>query len=447
MGWFDKKSWQLRRKIRDLQSELAVAEREGKYVVEQGLFFAELQEMGDATMMVLGTADHLDSEEEEVIRNFFDRNGFTVEVLRLDRDHRALAAVEIIPPEELTRRVARELKEDGYRLVDDTDQERPPDLDKRMLTLSSIIRATSALFSSHVHQLLVSTPLKMNMEGNRLLHWTPLIREALLRKVPQEVVSLCREPFINGYNHYYGRFGKMANPEQFQNLTDELPGEDLLDIKSDIGLDSDPQVNAEEETEPWSGTTGEIEQATTAAQVSSPVFSSNADAGPPVPGDRAVEAAYIVAKMYKSLIGASGERRVRNAEVLLENFAHFFSAKAACLLSRHAPNAPFRLQANSGKQACVETGRDGKVECDTTFLTEAIASQNVVAVIQDHNGFTNPKAVVVPIEVDKGADTVLYLVEPAAYDASPESNDREHASLLAQVFREFPDLAIPGSTA
>ena len=125
MGWFDKKSWQLRRKIRDLQAELATAERDGKYVVEQGLFFAELQEMGDQTIMVLGTADHLDTEEETVIRNFFGRNGFAVENMRLDKSQKTLASVEIIPPQELTRRVARQLKEAGYRLIDDSDQERP----------------------------------------------------------------------------------------------------------------------------------------------------------------------------------------------------------------------------------------------------------------------------------------------------------------------------------
>lgn len=147
MGWFDKKSWQLRRKIRDLQSELAIAEREGKYVLEQGLFFAELQDMADNTIMVLGTAEHLDAEEENIIRNFFDRNGFTVEALRLDKTQKTLANVEIIPPEELTRRVARALKEDGYKLIDDSDQERPANLEKKTVTLSAIIRAILALFA------------------------------------------------------------------------------------------------------------------------------------------------------------------------------------------------------------------------------------------------------------------------------------------------------------
>src|SRR5690606_19338710 len=126
MGWFDKKSWQLRRKIRDLQSELAAAERDGKYVIEQGLFFAELQEMGDQTMMVLGATDQLDSSEEDVIRNFFERNGFTVELLRLDKSHKGLAAVEIIPPEELIKHVARGLQDKGFRIIDDSEQERAP---------------------------------------------------------------------------------------------------------------------------------------------------------------------------------------------------------------------------------------------------------------------------------------------------------------------------------
>ena len=46
MGWFDKKSWQMRRKIKDLQADLREAERDGKYVKEGGLFFAELEDMG-----------------------------------------------------------------------------------------------------------------------------------------------------------------------------------------------------------------------------------------------------------------------------------------------------------------------------------------------------------------------------------------------------------------
>src|SRR4051812_39413662 len=100
MGWFDKKSWQKRRKIKDLQSDLREAEREGRFVVEQGLFFAELEDMGDATMMVFGASSDLSGSEEAVIRQFFDRNGFGVERLKLDRAHTGLADVEIIPPEE-----------------------------------------------------------------------------------------------------------------------------------------------------------------------------------------------------------------------------------------------------------------------------------------------------------------------------------------------------------
>ena len=95
--WFDKKSWRLRRKIKDLQADLREAEKEGRYVLQDGLFFAELEDMGDVTMVVFGAADMLSSQEESVIRGFFERNGFTVHSLKIDRTQTHLAEVEIIP--------------------------------------------------------------------------------------------------------------------------------------------------------------------------------------------------------------------------------------------------------------------------------------------------------------------------------------------------------------
>jgi hypothetical protein len=450
MGWFDKKSWQLRRKIRDLQSELAVAQREGKYVVEQGLFFAELQEMGDATMMVLGTADHLDSEEEEIIRNFFDRNGFTVETLRLDRTHKTLAAVELIPPEELTRRVARILKESGFRLIDDSEQERQSNVDKNTISLSSIIRAISVLFSTHVHQLIVSTQLKMNMEGNRLLHWTPLIRECLMKKVSADVVTLCRDPFVNAYNHYYGRFGEMADPEQFQRFTDEPSDEQSL-VQEQLSA-------AEEPAEPEEGSKSDEKKDTAWAPPSPEPDDTGAatrnatrglfSEGTPVTsshGDRSVEAAHALANIYKGLIGASADRRVRNAEVLLDVIAQFFSAQSICILSRPDAHSPFKLQANSGKSQCLETTEEGVVRCDTEVLHKAVEAHCVTALAPGGNGNSHPEGLVIPIETDDATEAVMYIVKPQAYDGSVGSNDSNHLSSFVRVFREFPDLVLPGS--
>jgi len=241
MGWFDKKSWQLRQKIKDLQTELAFAEREGKYVVEQGLFFAELDEMGDATLMLLGKADHLDAEEEPVVRTFFDRNGFTVERLRLDRTQRNLSDVEIIPPEELTRHVARILKSNGYRMLDDSEHERPAELDNKIFPLSAVVRSVSALFAEHVHHIIVTTSIKMNMEGNRLLHWLPLIHDALIRKIGPDAPEVARDAFFDGYNHYYARFGHLE-----QDVTPTGRRLNLEEIPS-INLDSEEPTPATEQ--------------------------------------------------------------------------------------------------------------------------------------------------------------------------------------------------------
>lgn len=446
MGWFDKKSWQLRRKIRDLQSELAVAEREGKYVVEQGLFFAELREMADSTLMVLGTADHLDAEEETVIRNFFDRNGFSVDVLRLDRAQKTLAAVEIIPPEELTRRVAKVLKEDGYRLIDDSDSERPSNLDKQVITLSSLIRVISSLFAAHVHHLIISTPIKLNMEGNRLLHWMPLIRETLMRKVSPEIAVACREPFIDAYNHYYGRFGKMSNPDTLDSFA-----EDPLEDEHDQGIDErssvdEPTENPDhndfaDDTPPWVEPHDEPASAGLAGHDTDPhaLFGKVIETSMP---QRATEAAFVLAQMYKALIGASDQRRVPNAEVLLDKVARFFSARSGCLFTRRNPDSPFILQANSGDSLCMETSHDGTVACDTETLQKAVANRSVTVLSPFGNGNSNPVAVMAPISIAENFEAVLYILEPSGFAAGEDTDDSAYLTLFTRVFREFPDLLI-----
>ena len=155
--WFDKKSWRLRRKIKDLQADLREAEKEGRYVLEDGLFFAELEDMGEMTMLVFGATDILSAQEESVIRGFFDRNGFTVHRLKIDRSQSHLAEVEIIPPSEMVRHIARRLKADGYKVLDDSKQETPSDLGHRIVTLSGLVRTIVILFCDRVQQLIAKT--------------------------------------------------------------------------------------------------------------------------------------------------------------------------------------------------------------------------------------------------------------------------------------------------
>lgn len=447
MGWFDKKSWQLRRKIRDLQSELAAAERDGKYVVEQGLFFAELQEMGDATLMVLGTADHLDSEEDTVIRNFFERNGFTVENLRLDKTQKTLAAVEIIPPQELTKRVAKALKDQGYRLIDDSDQERPSDVAEKKLTLSGLIRSISALFATHVHKLIINTPIKMNMEGNRLLHWMPLVREALVGKASPDVVGLCREPFVDAYNHYYGQLGRMENPEALEDFAEEsvVSGLDMEPI-----LDAPPADQWEKPNDAHKQTPPVADRSDSHDRLNGNLHRGETDAerleSPAMPAavgartNRETDTAYALATIYKSLIGASDQRRVRNAEVVLDTIARFFGSKSACLLIRRSDDTAFTVQSNSPGQTCIETNNDGVVCTDSELLLNA-SNKTGITVIPPANGSREPQAVIAPLSLD-GARALIYLAAPGEFSGDADGPDSSHFAALAKVFREFPDLLL-----
>lgn len=431
MSWFDKKSWQLRRKIKDLQAELAAAEREGKYVLEQGLFFAELQEMGDNTMMVLGTAQHLDSEEENVVRNFLERNGFSVEVMRLDKAKKGLAAVEILPPEELTRCVARELKNAGYSLVDDSEQERPARPADKMLTLSAIIRATSALFAAHVHQLVIGTHLKMNMEGNRLLHWMPLVRDALAAKVDPETLTACRAPFIYAYNHYYGQLGQMENPEELA-----CPGEDVWQgAEMPDPFAEEPPAGPEAETTPQKPQAAAPETMPAASASAQPLLHRQPRRRPP---HSEVDAAHALARLYKALVGCEAADSATNAARLLEEIAQYFSADTACLLTRTAGSVAFSLQACGGPQPPPPIpGKDS----ETWRMLDEAVSDGAVKILQGtENGSRDSFAVALPLPSDTESAALLYLLQPEGFSEAQEMESTAQLKLLSRPFREFPDL-------
>lgn len=425
MGWFDKKSWQLRRKIRDLQSELAVAERDGKYVVEQGLFFAELQEMGESTLMVLGTADHLDSEEETIVRNFLERNGFSVEKLRLDSSGRTLAAVEIIPPHELTRRVAKDLKEAGFKLLDDSDHERESRPEEKLLTLSGIVRAITVLFTTFVYQLIINNdPIKMNMEGNRLLHWMPLIRDVTGEKVGEELVDLCREPFVDAYNHYYGQLGRMENPELLMQLKEETP--------------QPGDLNSAFEVEETRGTRG-------VSPVDGFVGGDHETVGLEVAGgsEHDLKVTIALANIYKGLVGASREQPKQNSEAVLDIIANVFEARSACLVVRSGNDSALQVRSHSSGMGCLTTDDDGRIMGSTAALEKAIESRKATLIDASENGSIQARAAVMPLVLPDGGDALIMLAEPKI-SKEPERARPEHLQLLTKVFWEFPDLLIPG---
>lgn len=445
MGWFDKKSWQLRRKIKDLQAELAVAENEGKYVVEQGLFFAELQEMGDATMMVLGTADHVESGEDAVVRSFFDRNGFTVERLRLDKSHKALVDLEVIPPEELTRYVARLLKNSGYKMIDDSEHERPYDGAEKIFPLSALVRSISWLFADQVQTILVNTPLKMNMEGNRLLHWLPMMKECLDTKVSAEVINETRRPYIEGFHHYYARFGHLdPNPPEEPVKEAELPVEESVP-EENSSFPPVEELHARIKTTASGSNSNGVE----------PVFSGydtelnrravKIDNNE----DNETSAGLALARIYKSLIGAQRERPVINSELVLQEILKFYDATSVCLILPDESGRNHSIHAGAGRSLCVGENETDKLPVSSTVISECISTKKFAVV---HNaGNMDPSASLIfnsiesaaaaPIMREGKVGAVLYI--DRRDNLNPfTSGELRSLEKFTDVFKEFPDLLL-----
>src|SRR5262249_5170326 len=111
-------------------------------------------------------------------------------------------------PEEMTRHVGRSLKAKGYRLIDDSESERPAEQGRKIFPLSALVRSITLLFAEHVQTVIMTTNIKMNKKGNRLLHWMPRIVEALGAKIQPWAVDEAREGFVAAYEQFYGSLGK-----------------------------------------------------------------------------------------------------------------------------------------------------------------------------------------------------------------------------------------------
>jgi hypothetical protein len=152
---------------------------------------------------------------------------------------------------------------------------------------------------------------------------------------------------------------------------------------------------------------------------------------------RALEAAHLLAKMYKSLIGATEQRKARNAEMLLDYITRFFEAKSACVLGRTGNEEKLALLANSSSAPCLQTNDEHTVTCETVIVDDSL-DRKVVVVAPPTNGNANPTAVSAPLSLDSNGDAVLYIVEPTDF----HEGDTVNLAHFAQVFREFPDLLI-----
>ena len=95
------------------------------------------------------------------------------------------------------------MKADGWRLVDDSEEEIPADLAQRIYPLSTMVRGMIILFCERADHICAQTRIKFNKEGNRLLHWLPKIIELLRGKVDADAVEVMREPFTNAYDYFF----------------------------------------------------------------------------------------------------------------------------------------------------------------------------------------------------------------------------------------------------
>ncbi|MCX7718537.1 MAG: GAF domain-containing protein [Candidatus Sumerlaeaceae bacterium] len=452
MGWFDKKSWKLRRKIKDLQADLKAAEAEGKFVVEDGVFFAELADMGEMTMMVFGTTDMLAAQEESVIRTFFDRNGFTVERVKIDRAHTGLDDAEILPPEEMTRAIGRTLKAKGYRMVDDSEHEVRADLPGGLFPLSALVRAITILFSERVQEIISTTRIKNNKEGNRLLHWLPKIIEALERKVDRSVIEEVRPAFEEAYDQFYRKImvtrqdSALARPSA---AVTEAPGQ--RDAQMSIHpqrADSPTREAAPVPTFAAPASPAPPRPLRPAEPQPAPATAAAPHAAPDANLARERDFAEALARMYKSLIRANSSRCVRNAQALLEEINQFFGATSSCIMVKVTQGHGLTIHAQAGRKLLWGEGGAEGFPISASILSACVRQRAVVTSLATGG---DPSASMMAYQIDSTAAApltvngeicgILYLDRRGGRQHFTAA-DEAFLARVASVFEEFPDLTM-----
>jgi hypothetical protein len=463
--WFDKKSWRLRRKIKDLQADLRAAEKEGRYVLEDGLFFAELEDMGEMTMLVFGTTDVLSAQEETVTRSFFERNGFTVHRLKIDKSQSHLAEVEIIPPSEMVRYVARRLKSQGYKVLDDSAKETPSELDKRIITLSGLVRALVILFCERVQRTIASTRIKMNKEGNRLLHWMPRIAATLHRKTSSDLVSLLKPLFEDAYAEFYGHLAESTSPRSVAEPAlpaDRIPAiqfpaeQPPLASKSSMESVKFPAAIPlqEPKTAPAPPPTGDRvmvpgeQPAADMVRAAPPKAVSDSDRIEIERLLKEVEASESVARMYRKLVRAQSSRCVRNAQALLEEVNRLFGATASCLLVKVPHAHGVTIHAQAGKPLIWgQGGREG-FPVSTSVVAEVVKTKKAAKADQGSSPASESmilhsiEAVAAAPVFFNGEIVAIVYVDRREGLCPFDLNDMRALERVAKVFEEFPDLTL-----
>jgi hypothetical protein len=426
-------------------------------------------------MVVFGSSDLLTSQEESVIRTFFDRNGFTVHAVKLDRAHTHLTEVEIIPPEEMVRMIARQLKAQGFRVVDDSEKESKADLAARTLTLSALARSITILFSEHVHQVVATTRVKMNKEGNRLLHWLPRIVETLEKRVSREVVDEVREAFEGAYAQFYAKIGKSAEispgtpaPQKTAKskteVGDRIPAISFPDktplpvppSSQDTGTSRKngsfepykPPTKAQEVPETKPGREDVFHVPNEAARAQPPVAATPGDQQELVRIMKELDAAEVIAKLYKKLVKAHASRCVRNCENLLEDVNRLFRATATCVMVKVPHGKGVTIHAQAGKPLLWGEGGGAGYPVSTTVVASCIRQQKVITTEGPGSVVTSSmaanqieSAAAAPIILNEEIVGILYVDRREGMQPF-DSVDSRILEKVSRVFHDFPDLTL-----
>jgi hypothetical protein len=351
------------------------------------------------------------------------------------------------------------MKADGYRIIDDSDREKAANLEQKIIPLSSLLRGIVVLFAQHVQQVIATSRIKMNKEGNRLLRWMPKIVSVIGKKVDKEVVELLTPYYHDAFEAFYGRVGKMSEVSP-----NAKGGDSAMANVTPVGRERIPALSFPSSkvtnTAPTAGSdsAGTVQNiAQTAPKPPPPAWATAptpkqnnpaaANATALAEAIRARETAEAASRIYRSLVGASSNRCVRNAETMLEEVNRLFNATATCLMVKVPQGDGFTIHANAGKRLSWGDGGGEGFPVSSSVLTRCL--QQRTAVSTQMAGAGDPSASMVMHQIEAAAaapvmaqdDVVGILYVDRRNNPVPfEDHDCEGLQRLADIFREFPDL-------
>jgi hypothetical protein len=165
---------------------------------------------------------------------------------------------------------------------------------------------------------------------------------------------------------------------------------------------------------------------------------------------RALDVALCMTEIYKSLIGASPKRHVRNAKLVLEEFAKLFSADCACLLLPPEDGIPeFEQAISTGQKVCATGSSDSTIKASSQLVHRCLSEKSEV--IQAMEASMDPSESMIsqgietgmaaPVIINNKIRAIVYLDRRTSLQPFT-LKDAKHLMALIEAFREFPDLLI-----